>query len=96
MNLTVPSFLPALVIEYSLLGTLDNFLNTAKSRLSVRMRLCLNVARDLKELHRCRILHSDIKAEDILVFGSEKVGFYAKISDSGLAPLGCNDSRSLW
>jgi serine/threonine protein kinase len=90
-----PPILPALVMEYSSLGTLDNFLNKAKPELSVRVRLCLDVARGLKELHRCGILHSDIKAENILVFGSEKMGFCAKISDFGSSLLDCDDSRSL-
>jgi serine/threonine protein kinase len=80
------SVLPILVLEYSPLGTLNNFLNKHLS-LALKKQLCLDVANGLKALHVCRILHSDVKSENILVFGSEEGEVLAKVSDFGSALL---------
>jgi serine/threonine protein kinase len=85
--------LPILVMEYSPLGTLNNFLDKKKPSLALKKQLCLDVANGLKALHVCRILHSDVKSENVLVFRSEEGGVLAKVSDFGSALLDCDDGH---
>jgi serine/threonine protein kinase len=49
------------------------------------------VANGLNALHRCRILHSDVKSENVLVFKSEDGEFLAKVSDFGSSLPDCGD-----
>lgn len=49
----------------------------------VRQPLCLDVCQGLKALHKYGIVHGDIKAQNVLIFGDAKQGFVAKLSDFG-------------
>src|SRR2546421_6524330 len=83
--------LPIVVMEYSPLGTLTNFLIKQNASIAIKKQLCLDVANGLNALHRCRILHSDVKSENVLVFKSEDGGFLAKVSDFGSSLPDCED-----
>ncbi|XP_058071737.1 probable LRR receptor-like serine/threonine-protein kinase At1g56140 [Magnolia sinica] len=78
-----------LVYEYLKNGSLDHALfgeNAPQLTWPTRYNICLGTARGLSYLHedsRCRIIHRDIKASNILL----DADFNPKISDFGLAKL---------
>ncbi|KAI1447247.1 hypothetical protein F5Y02DRAFT_424913 [Annulohypoxylon stygium] len=74
----------ALVFEYSSHGTLRSFLIGEESRgLKVEtLDLILQVARGLECLHQIKVVHCDVKTENVLMF-YQNGKWIAKISDFG-------------
>ncbi|KAF5646108.1 serine threonine kinase [Fusarium tjaetaba] len=92
----VPSL--ALIIEYSHLGTLREFLVQNNSALSPDelFNLALQGARGLDALHKLLVCHGDVKIDNALVFESStknngKNGWVVKISDFGQSIIACRD-----
>ncbi|KFY22788.1 hypothetical protein V493_06319 [Pseudogymnoascus sp. VKM F-4281 (FW-2241)] len=74
---------PVLYIERAPHGTLSDFEKSGKTLDIVqRQRLCLDVCQGVDALHKHGVVHGDIKAQNILIFGDEK-GYTAKLSDFG-------------
>jgi serine/threonine protein kinase len=81
------------VLEHAELGSLDAYFrdrNSDSPMNCVQMRaLALDVASGLECLHRCSVLHGDVKPDNILLFprtGSDESGSYmAKLTDFGNA-----------
>jgi len=48
-----------------------------------KQRLCLDICRGIEALHKYGIVHGDIKAQNVLIFGDAENGFVAKLSDFG-------------
>ncbi|KAK3352889.1 hypothetical protein B0T25DRAFT_568137 [Lasiosphaeria hispida] len=75
----------SLVLEYSELGNLAHFLQTNEDQLYIeeRIDLAYQVFHGLATLHDAKICHSDVEAQNALVFAKENGGFTTKISDFG-------------
>lgn len=81
------AYWPVLLLEYSSLGSLSDAWETfAKDEKKLdsasKCSLCLDVARGLKALHDCDIVHGDLKCENILLF-SHAGSYTAKLADFG-------------
>jgi serine/threonine protein kinase len=75
---------PVLYIERAPHGSLSEFEKSgAVVDHQARKGLCRDVCRGLSALHSCGIVHGDIKAENVLIFGDSSKGYVAKLSDFG-------------
>ncbi|KAI5839329.1 kinase-like domain-containing protein [Morchella snyderi] len=66
--------------------TCDDFNNySALQRENIGYQICLDVAEGLAAIHKCGIVHGDIKPHNILIFPQEnvKVPYVGKLSDFG-------------
>lgn len=79
--------LPIIGTEFAAWGTLDSFFLTLPEHdWPMKSRLLLDVVEGLSALHSCKIVHGDIKMENILVFAYEEdpnFPIIAKLSDFG-------------
>ncbi|MCJ1249460.1 hypothetical protein MMC30_006684 [Trapelia coarctata] len=77
---------PFLVMEYSDFGSLRNYLDGRRLPKAQRHTLALNVASGLQALHSSKIIHGDIKLENVLVYdaGNDHPRI-AKLADFGSA-----------
>ena len=79
---------PLLLEELALEGSLEKFWTDANlTRMPFKRKagLSLDIAHGLTALHKCGIVHGDIKPGNILIFSNpaSKVGFTAKLTDFG-------------
>ncbi|KAL4955493.1 ankyrin repeat protein [Aspergillus filifer] len=77
---------PVLFVEAALMPLTD-FLNAEdKCSVDVKYQLSLDIANGIEALHGLRIVHGDLKPDNVLVFKtqSDKVPFRAKLSDFGV------------
>ncbi|CAI0649215.1 unnamed protein product, partial [Colletotrichum noveboracense] len=81
------SVIPYLVVEYAPLGTLREYIKTARPRLTDVEILLGDVSSALSALHTCGIVHGDVKLDNALVFPSwdRPTKALAKITDFGHA-----------
>ncbi|KAI0966952.1 hypothetical protein F4678DRAFT_447808 [Xylaria arbuscula] len=81
-------YIPVLIFERSLIGSLKEFIISARasnSTFATRYELCENIAIGLYWLHVNGIVHGDISPDNILVFESldKPNPYHARISDFG-------------
>jgi serine/threonine protein kinase len=84
---------PVSIIEFGAYGSVQDFLLSGRFELSFQhlKALCGDLADGLAWLHACKIVHSDVKPKNIIIFVSEEErdipGFYfnAKLCDFGFA-----------
>jgi serine/threonine protein kinase len=75
---------PVLYVERAPHGTLSEFEKSGTVLDIVsKQRLCLDICRGVEALHKHGIVHGDIKAQNVLIFGDAENGFVAKLSDFG-------------
>jgi serine/threonine protein kinase len=76
---------PYLVVDYSDHGTLTQYLKRINPPLCDRRELALDVAAGLKALHDVKIIHGDVKPDNILVFDTLEMSRaqMAKLADFG-------------
>ncbi|KAJ5082438.1 hypothetical protein N7532_011481 [Penicillium argentinense] len=76
---------PVLFMEEAMMP-LGGFLGAEKRTVDVRYQLALDVANGLEALHNLKIVHGDVKPDNVLVFvgPGDKVPFRAKLSDFGV------------
>ncbi|KAJ5908339.1 hypothetical protein N7495_001021 [Penicillium taxi] len=76
---------PLLFVEAALMSLTD-FLITEERDVEVKYQLALGIANGLEVLHNLKIVHGDVKPENILIFASQikSVPFQAKLSDFGV------------
>ncbi|KAI2794622.1 hypothetical protein POX_a01221 [Penicillium oxalicum] len=76
---------PVLFMEAAIMP-LDEFLQAESRSFDIRYHFALDIANGLEALHHLRIVHGDVKPENVLVFTGrdEKVPFCAKLSDFGV------------
>jgi serine/threonine protein kinase len=74
-------------MEYADEGTLDDLLQCGEGTVpfDLKMKLGLDVALGLEDLHRSGIVHADLKANNVLLFRHGSEVLVAKISDFGCA-----------
>ena len=72
-----------LVMEYMSRGSLTSVIKEKSDKLSLRRRLDIarNIASGIRKIHEHRMIHRDIRPDNILVNGN----FVAKIGDMGIA-----------
>lgn len=85
---TARGYTPCLVMDLATFGDARNF--TSKRELSEeeKLALCRDIASGLDFLHACKIVHGDVKQDNVLIYADEntKTGFTAKISDLERSP----------
>lgn len=59
---------PYLIMDYSDHGNLIDYLRRCKIPIDERRELALDVASALKALHDCKVVHGDIKPENVLIY----------------------------
>lgn len=76
---------PVLFMEAALMP-LGDFLSAESRSIDVRYQFALDIANGLEALHHLKIVHGDVKPDNVLVFAgrSESVPFQAKLSDFGV------------
>lgn len=74
---------PFLVLEHARYGTLIDLLEEDLVEFNTRRDLCLDVGLGLHALHKCDVIHGDIKPENVLVFYCATRKYVAKIADFG-------------
>lgn len=75
--------LPYLVMEYASLGSAQSFLRQQNRSLEEKVQLMSDIASGLHVLHRCEIIHGDVKLENVLIMSDSQHKFNAKLSDFG-------------
>lgn len=80
--------LPVIVLEHAEHGSLAALQEKEDLPTQNRLSLCLDVAHGLDILHRCGIIHGDMKAENVLVFSHPEKKYIAKIADFGFSVVG--------
>ncbi|OQV08763.1 Protein kinase domain-containing protein [Cladophialophora immunda] len=87
---------PVLAFRKAECGSLDNFLSLPDAKdmdFDDLIDICGEVAKGLRIMHLCNIVHGDIKPENILVFKSVDSGVYGiKITDFGYSSFGSSES----
>jgi serine/threonine protein kinase len=79
-------FVPSLVMELATLGNARSFLSLQVLSDEQKLRVCSDVASGLQFLHACKIVHGDIKLDNVLVYEEEVTGFVVKIADFDRSP----------
>jgi serine/threonine protein kinase len=76
---------PRLVVEFARHGTLSDFLKNSSLDLSAGafISICLDIASGLGMIHRCGLIHGDLKLANLLVFEDDMGELVVKISDFG-------------
>lgn len=87
---TIPR--PILLEELAPQGALDNLWknwNFVRMTFKSRLEFCRDIADGLQALHRCDVVHGDVKPENILVFPREDTrdAFLVKLTDFGHSVL---------
>ena len=74
---------PCIVLEYYGKGSLDDLLHRERMQLNVGqcLSIALDVALGMQYLHTRKVLHRDLKSQNVLIDG----GLQARIADFGLA-----------
>lgn len=89
---------PIVMVEYGEAGTLGDCLSQQDTLdLDTKLRLAGDIAVGVAALHKCGIVHSDLKPENVLVCRSNDGTLVAKLSDFGLSIIQEErKSPSLW
>jgi serine/threonine protein kinase len=81
----------SLVLEYSSLGNLKEFLRKNPDlSTAANLGLAFQCAKGIEALHELKICHGDVKTQNVLVF-QESAGWTAKISDFGQSVVANKD-----
>jgi serine/threonine protein kinase len=89
----VPHIVPALVLEYAELGSLQSYQADGYGRtVTDKLNICVDAAQGLKALHDAFIVHGDVKSSNLLVCRHPVRPFIVKVSDFGFA-LSLKDSE---
>ncbi|KAK5747442.1 hypothetical protein LTR17_000083 [Elasticomyces elasticus] len=86
---------PVLILEYAEGGTLQDFLDKHRDLTRGRREnFAMEVARGLQILHKCGIVHGDLKPANVLVCRSSHTGpWVAKLADFGGSVLDVEDKK---
>lgn len=94
-NKTSDIIMPFIVVEYARLGTMREHLERAHASLSDIEVLLGDISSGLAALHTCRIIHGDVKLDNVLIFPSmsRPAKALAKITDFGHALILSDESK---
>jgi serine/threonine protein kinase len=77
---------PCPLMEVAEFGTLDSFqYDQGRLNESLTTNLLLDIASGLDALHKCNIIHGDVKSENVLICRHNHRKYVAKLSDFGLS-----------
>lgn len=78
--------IPALLLDFADLGTLSDVLQQEHSlSFQDKVAVCYDVGQALSSLHKCGIIHGDVKAENVLVRSRGERKWTAKLADFDLS-----------
>lgn len=80
--------LPVAVVEFADRGNLAQLQEAINLGPLARSRLAIDIGEGLDVLHRCGIVHGDVKSENILIFSHPEKEYVAKLSDFGFSLVG--------
>jgi len=80
--------LPVLVVEYADYGNLAQLQESEILEPQIRSSLALDIGEGIKILHRCGIIHGDVKSENVLIFAHPEKKYLAKVADFGFSLVG--------
>ncbi|KAL4976597.1 hypothetical protein BDW66DRAFT_166389 [Aspergillus desertorum] len=80
--------LPVAVVEFADRGNLAQLQESSNLGSVIRRRLAIDIGEGLDILHRCGIIHGDVKSENILIFSDPQKEYVAKLSDFGFSLVG--------
>ncbi|EXJ78717.1 serine/threonine protein kinase [Capronia coronata CBS 617.96] len=84
-----PSYrLPVIVTEHADHGNLAALQAKEILPSETKRNLSLDIGRGLEVLHRCGIIHGDVKSENILIFSDPQKKYVAKLGDFGFSIVG--------
>lgn len=84
-----PSYrLPVVVTEYADHGNLAALQAKETLTSETKLTLSLDIGNGLQALHRCGIIHGDVKSENILIFSDPEKKYVAKLGDFGFSIVG--------
>jgi len=82
------------VMELCSLGSVSSYLKKNKASEKLKFAFCLDAARGLLYLHQMKIIHRDIKPDNLLLVSvSMKAPVRAKISDFGTSKIVSNEDQ---
>ncbi|KAI1428103.1 kinase-like domain-containing protein [Xylaria sp. FL1777] len=80
---------PVLVFEKSSFGDLYQFSSSQDARdldIIDRLKICLDIGSAISHMQSSRVIHGDIKPQDVLIFQDSQSGFFlAKVADFGFS-----------
>jgi serine/threonine protein kinase len=79
--------LPVLVVEFADYGNLARLQEKKDLDSLTKCRLAVDIGEGLSMLHRCGIIHGDVKSENVLIFSDPEKEFIAKLSDFGFSTV---------
>ncbi|KAF2469939.1 uncharacterized protein BDR25DRAFT_343230 [Lindgomyces ingoldianus] len=85
---------PMLVMPYATFGTLDAYIRNHDPTVSSKIAMSFDVASALDVLHKCGIVHGDLKSENVLVFFEDQRPI-AKLSDFGCSVINPQSFRKI-
>ncbi|KAL2396882.1 hypothetical protein ABEF93_004316 [Exophiala dermatitidis] len=80
--------LPVVVTEYADHGNLAALQAKEILTSDIKLNISLDIGRGLQVLHRCGIIHGDVKSENILIFSDSDKKYVAKLGDFGFSIVG--------
>lgn len=80
--------LPYIVTEYADQGNLADLQAREVLTSEVKRTISLDIAHGLQVLHRCGIIHGDMKSENVLIFSHPQKTYVAKLGDFGFSIVG--------
>lgn len=80
---------PVLLMEYAEFGTLDTLQQDVDLSHEPELSRCLllDIALGIQALHRCNIIHGDVKSENVLICRHPQRKHIARLSDFGLSVI---------
>ncbi|KAL5325057.1 hypothetical protein ACEPPN_006179 [Leptodophora sp. 'Broadleaf-Isolate-01'] len=80
--------LPVIVTEHADRGNLADLQAREILTSEVKRTISLDIAHGLQVLHRCGIIHGDMKSENVLIFSHPQKTYVAKLGDFGFSIVG--------
>ncbi|EPE33286.1 Protein kinase-like (PK-like) [Glarea lozoyensis ATCC 20868] len=84
---------PVLLMEYAEYGTFDTLQEDIHMDVELCRVLLLDVARGIRALHQCNIVHGDVKSENVLICRHQQRKYTARLSDFGLSVVNPDVSK---